>query len=354
MNNCRKQQNIFITGGAGFIGSSFVTQSVARGYQVIVLDKLTYAGNIANLEWINPFGAGGSWQLIQGDIADQALVLKLLHEHAIDYVVNFAAESHVDTSIAGPQAFIDTNITGTFQLLEACRKYWDTQPEQLKSAFRFLQISSDEVYGSLENGQFNEQSPLKPNSPYSASKAAGDHLCRAWHQTYGLPVITTHCTNNYGPRQHLEKLIPRMICSAFAGENLPVYGEGRNLRDWIHVEDHCHGLWLALEKGKPGEIYNFSGDAEMENIELVKKICALLDEKRPSPSGRSYASQIEFVTDRPGHDWRYAIDDSKARRELGFARSWQLAQGLEMTVDWYLANQEWCELMTKHGEQGKI
>lgn len=330
-------KNILVTGGAGFIGSSFVALCVSRGHNVIVLDKLTYAGNRANLDWIK-----SGWKLVEGDIADIALVRKLLSENAINWLVNFAAESHVDNSIAGPRPFIDTNITGTFQLLEAAREH-----AKSKSDFRFLQISTDEVYGSLgPTGKFSETSRVLPNSPYSASKAAADHLARAWFETYGLPVITTHCTNNYGPRQHPEKLIPRMIECALAGEKLPVYGDGKNIRDWIHVEDHCAGILLALEKGKPGEVYDFGGNAEVENITLVKTICALLDRKRPKPSG-TYADQIAFVADRLGHDRRYAIDDSKSERELGYTRKYKLEQGLEATVEWYLANQDWCKLVRK-------
>lgn len=335
--------NLLVTGGAGFIGSSFVAACVARGQNVVVLDKMTYAAHRANLEWIS--GKGG-WQLVEGDIADAKLVGKLLRQHGIHAVVNFAAESHVDNSISGPRPFIDTNITGVFHLLEACRDYWSSLAAKDKAAFRFLQVSTDEVYGSLgATGKFSEASQIQPNSPYSASKAAGDHLARAWHHTYGLPVVTTHCTNNYGPRQHPEKLIPRMIECALAGEKLPVYGDGKNVRDWIHVEDHCHGVWLALTKGKPGEVYDLGGDAEAENIWLVTQLCALLDSRRAKKSGR-YADQIAFVTDRPGHDRRYAIDDAKAQRELGFTRRYTLAEGLAMTVDWYLANQEWCKIMS--------
>lgn len=337
-------QNILVTGGAGFIGSCFVAQCVERGQNIIVLDKLTYAGNRANLEWIPQ--SPGTWTLVEGDIADGKLVGELLRKHDISRVVNFAAESHVDNSISGPKAFIDTNITGTFAMLEAARAYWGELAADKKEAFRFLQISTDEVYGSLgATGKFSEESPIKPNSPYSASKAAADHLARAWFETFGLPVIVTHCTNNYGPRQHPEKLIPRMIHCALAGEHLPVYGDGKNVRDWVHVEDHSHGVWLALDKGKPGECYDLGGDAEAENIALVKGICALLDKKRPKATG-SYADQIKFVTDRLGHDKRYAIDDSKAQRELGFTRRYKIEQGMEATVDWYLANQDWCNLIT--------
>ncbi|MDE3060029.1 MAG: dTDP-glucose 4,6-dehydratase [Pseudomonadota bacterium] len=324
--------SLLITGGAGFIGSSFVAQCAARGCRVVVLDALTYAGHRENVD--------KHASLVVGDIADRDLVRRLLREHAIDAVINFAAESHVDNSIAGPKPFIDTNITGTFQLLEACREYWDGKPE-----FRFVQISTDEVYGSLgPTGKFSEASPVRPNSPYSASKAAADHLARAWHETYGLPVIVTHCTNNYGPRQHPEKLIPNMIRCALAGKKLPVYGDGKNVRDWIHVEDHCEGVWLALTKGTPGEVYDFGGDNEVENLTLVRQICTLLDQKRPKSSG-SYADQIAFVTDRLGHDRRYAIDDSKSQRELGFTRRYKLEQGLERTVEWYLENEAWCNMI---------
>lgn len=336
------QNNILVAGGAGFIGSCFVAKCVERGWNVVVLDALTYAGHNANLEWIKPSANGGKWQLVVGDIGDAALVGKLLREHNIGRVVNFAAESHVDNSIEGPLPFITTNITGTFHMLEACRAYMGTLADAHKAFFRLLQISTDEVYGSLgATGKFNEESPIKPNSPYSASKAAADLLARAWHETYGLPVIVTHCTNNYGPRQFPEKLIPHMIHCALAGKALPVYGDGKNVRDWIHVEDHCEGVLLALEKGKPGQSYDFGGDAEVENIALVTRLCEILDQKRPKNSG-SYKDQISYVTDRPGHDRRYAIDDSKSQFQLGFVRRYRFAGGLESTIDWYLANQDWC------------
>lgn len=326
---------LLITGGAGFIGSTFVAQSVARGQKVVVLDKLTYAGSRENLTGIN-----GDVELVEGDIADRALVADLLRQHQVDAMVNFAAESHVDNSISGPKTFIDTNISGTFALLEAARDYSKT-----KADFRFLQISTDEVYGSLgPTGKFSETTPYQPNSPYSASKAAADHLVRAWHETYGLDTIITHCTNNYGPRQHPEKLIPRMIACALAGEPLPVYGDGKNIRDWIHVDDHAQGVWLALSSGKSGESYDFGGDAEVENITLVRDVCALLDHFRPKEKG-SYAAQITFVEDRLGHDRRYAIDDSKSMRELGFARTHTLSSGLNKTVQWYLDNQAWVAAM---------
>jgi len=335
---------ILVTGGAGFIGSSFVALCVERGCKVVVLDALTYAGHRANLEWITPSVTGGSWELVVGDIADRTLVSRLLREHSIGWAVNFAAESHVDNSISGPASFVNTNVVGTFQLLEACREYWNGLPAEQKNTFRYVQISTDEVYGSLgPTGKFSEMSPVLPNSPYSASKAGADHLVRAWYETYGLPVITTHCTNNYGPRQYPEKLIPHMIDCALAGKKLPVYGDGKNVRDWIHVEDHCAGVWLALTEGKPGQCYDFGGDAEVENIAMVKQICALLDAKNPGV--QSYADQISFVTDRLGHDRRYAIDDGKAQRELGFVRRYRFEQGIEATVEWYLANQRWCELV---------
>lgn len=331
--------SILITGGAGFIGSMMVEHCVRLGHSVVVLDKLTYAGSRSNLEWIK-----GDWQLVVGDIADRRLVSDLLTTHRIQRVINMAAESHVDNSISSPRDFIDTNITGVFELLEACRNYLPDAPD----GFRFLQVSTDEVYGSLGcEGKFSEASPIRPNSPYSASKAAADHLARAWFETYGLPVIITHCTNNYGPRQHPEKLIPRMIETALCGQKLPVYGDGKNIRDWIHVSDHCRGLMLALEKGKPGGVYDFGGDAETENISLVKQICALLNQKKPRADGGSYETQIAFVTDRPGHDRRYAIDDAKSRRELGYLPEYTLAKGIEETIDWYLANESWVKTVRR-------
>jgi len=324
-------KNLLVTGGAGFIGSTFVAQCVARGCKVVVLDALTYAGHRENLAWIR-----GNWELVVGNIHDRELVEKLLRQHDIDATVNFAAESHVDNSISGPSAFMYTNIGGTFMMLEAARGYFKDKP-----GFRFLHISTDEVYGSLgATGKFSETTPYAPNSPYSATKAAADHLVRAWHETYGLDTITTHCTNNYGPRQHPEKLIPRMITCALSGQPLPVYGKGENIRDWIHVEDHANGVWLALTRGKAGQAYDFGGDAEEKNIDLVKKLCTILDRKRPKNAG-SYADQITFVTDRLGHDLRYAIDDSKSVRELGFTRDYTFESGLEKTIDWYLNNQAW-------------
>lgn len=329
---------LLVTGGAGFIGSAFVRQAIASKQRVVVLDLLTYAGHRVNLEGVDA-------QLVEGDIADGALVAKLLAEHKVDAVAHFAAESHVDNSISKPAAFIDTNIVGTYRLLEAARAYYQGLQSAQKEAFRFLQVSTDEVYGSLgPKGAFSETTAMKPNSPYSASKAAGDHLARAWHSTYGLPVVVTNCSNNYGPRQHPEKLIPHMITRALAGESLPVYGDGKNIRDWIHVEDHCAGVALALTQGKPGETYCFGGQAEFTNIDLVQNICKTLDQLKPRPRGGSYGSQIAFVTDRLGHDRRYAIDDTKARKELGFKRKHDFASGLRATIEWYLANEPWCRI----------
>ncbi len=332
---------LLVTGGAGFIGSAFVRQAVAAGQRVIVLDVLTYAGHRINLEGVDV----NLHTLVVGDIADGTLVAKLLRDHAIDAVAHFAAESHVDNSISKPSAFIDTNIVGTYRLLEAAREYWNALAPDKKDSFRFLQVSTDEVYGSLgPKGAFSETTAMKPNSPYSASKAAGDHLARAWHKTYGLPVLVTNCSNNYGPRQHPEKLIPHMITRALSGESLPVYGDGKNIRDWIHVEDHCAGVALALAKGVPGETYCFGGQAEFTNIDLVTIICKTLDKLKPRNRGGSYESQIAFVKDRLGHDKRYAIDDTKAKRELGFKRRHNFESGLRATVEWYLANGEWCKV----------
>lgn len=331
-------QNILVTGGAGFIGSMFVRQAVERAQKVVVLDALTYAGHRINLEAVD-------CTLIVGDITDGALVSALLREHAIDAVVHFAAESHVDNSIHKPSAFIDTNIIGTYRLLEASRDYWKTLVTNKKENFRFVQISTDEVYGSLgPKGAFTETTPMKPNSPYSASKAAGDHLARAWFETYGLPTLITNCSNNYGPRQHPEKLIPHMITRALAGEALPVYGDGKNIRDWIHVEDHCAGIGLALANGQPGETYCFGGHAERTNIHVVETICETLDTLKPRNRGGSYQSQIAFVTDRLGHDRRYAIDDRKAVKELGFERTHNFESGLQATIEWYLENEHWCNV----------
>lgn len=343
-----QQKTIIVTGGAGFIGSTFVGLAVSKGYHVAVLDALTYAGHRENLAWISPQQGNGSYELCIGNICDAAFVSCLFVKHKPAAIVNFAAESHVDNSISGPRAFVDTNIIGTFTLLEAARDYWNGLADDEKPAFRFIQVSTDEVYGSLgETGKFTETTPMQPNSPYSASKAAGDHLARAWHETYGLPTIITNCTNNYGPRQYPEKLIPLMITRALSGQKLPIYGDGKNIRDWIHVEDHCAGVLLALEAGESGQSYCFGGDAERNNNQVVEALCGILDAARPLPDDKSYREQIVYVADRAGHDRRYAIDDSKAQRELGFSRRYDFTSGLKATVEWYLSNKEWVDAVTK-------
>jgi dTDP-glucose 4,6-dehydratase len=338
---------ILVTGGAGFIGSGFVDLAVQRGLRVIVLDALTYAGHRENLEAIR---GPGSFELVVGDIRDQQRVQSLLRENQIDALVNFAAESHVDRSITGPAAFIETNIIGTYSLLAAALAHHKENPSR---GFRYLQVSTDEVYGALgDSGKFSESTSYAPNSPYSASKASGDFLVRAWHHTYGLPTVTTNCSNNYGPRQYPEKLIPHMIQCALNGKDLPVYGKGENVRDWIHVEDHCAGVFLALERGKPGATYCFGGNAERKNIDVVKTICRELDRQRPRADGQSYEKQIAFVTDRLGHDWRYAIDDTLAQRELGFKRRYQFEDGLASTVRWYLDHDAWARaVLAKNAEK---
>jgi dTDP-glucose 4,6-dehydratase len=333
-------KTLLLTGGCGFIGSAFVRQRVAQGDTVIVLDALTYAGHEENLHGV---GGPGRHELVRGNICDAALVNDLCRRHDFDAILNFAAESHVDRSISSPGEFIETNIRGVFVLLNAAMAHW-----RGRSDFRYLQVSTDEVFGSLgPTGYFHETTPMAPNSPYSSSKAAGDLLVRAWHHTYGLPTITTNCSNNYGPRQYPEKLIPTMIACALAGKPLPVYGDGGNIRDWIHVEDHCAGISLALANGKPGETYCFGGNAERNNLQVVRAICAELDRLAPRSDGRPHESAIELVADRLGHDRRYAIDDSRAQRELGFTRTYEdFERGLAQTVRWYLDNQAWCEAVT--------
>ena len=332
---------ILVTGGAGFIGSNFVLDWLAQSGEAIVnLDKLTYAGNLENLASLqdNP-----NHIFAQGDLGDSALVEQLLVQHRPRAVVNFAAESHVDRSIHGPEDFIQTNIVGTFRLLEAVRAYWLALPEADKTAFRFLHVSTDEVYGSLtkDDPPFAETNRYEPNSPYSASKAASDHLVRAWHHTYGLPVVTTNCSNNYGPYHFPEKLIPLMIVNALAGKPLPVYGDGQQIRDWLYVKDHCSAIRRVLEAGTLGETYNIGGWNEKPNIEIVHTVCALLDELRPKADGSSYATQITYVTDRPGHDRRYAIDARKIERKLGWKPAETFETGIRKTVEWYLANSDW-------------
>ncbi len=330
-----------VTGGAGFIGGNFVLGAVARGVRIVNLDALTYAGNLDTLRSLD----GNSGHVfVHGDIGDRALVAQLLAEYRPDAVVNFAAESHVDRSIDGPAAFIQTNVVGTLALLEAVRDYWKALGAPAREAFRFLHVSTDEVYGTLgETRLFTETTPYAPNSPYSASKAASDHLVRAFHHTYGLPVLTTNCSNNYGPYHFPEKLIPLVIAKALAGEPLPVYGDGKQVRDWLFVADHCEAIRTVLAKGRVGETYNVGGNAEKQNIEVVKAICALLDERRPREDGKPRASQITFVADRPGHDRRYAIDASKLRDELGWEPKYTFERGLAETVDWYLDNQAWVQ-----------
>ena len=333
--------SVLITGGAGFIGANFVLDWVANSDEKIVnLDKLTYAGNLESLASLknNP-----QHVFVQGDIGDAALLPKLLTEHQPRAVLNFAAESHVDRSIHGPGEFIETNIVGTFRLLESVRGYWHGLSAEAQSQFRFLHVSTDEVYGSLapQDPAFTEHHQYEPNSPYSASKAASDHLVRAWHHTYGLPVVTTNCSNNYGPLHFPEKLIPLMIVNALAGKPLPVYGDGMQVRDWLYVKDHCSAIRRVLEGGRLGETYNVGGWNEKPNIEIVKTVCALLDELRPRADGTSYATQISYVKDRPGHDRRYAIDARKLEKELGWKPSETFETGIRKTVAWYLENTEW-------------
>ena len=331
---------ILVTGGAGFIGANFVLDWIeATGEPVVNLDALTYAGNLANLKSL---AQDRRHIFVQGDIGDRALVDQLLKDHQPRAIVHFAAESHVDRSIHGPGAFVQTNVNGTFTLLEAARGHWMSLQGAAKDAFRFHHVSTDEVYGSLKphDPPFTETHPYEPNSPYSASKAASDHMVRAWHHTYGLPVITTNCSNNYGPYHFPEKLIPLMIVNALAGKPLPVYGDGMQVRDWLYVKDHCTAIREVLARGKVGETYNVGGWNEKPNIEIVKTICALLDELRPDPAG-SYARHITYVTDRPGHDRRYAIDARKLERELGWKPAETFETGIRKTVQWYLDNAEW-------------
>ncbi|MBX9935495.1 MAG: dTDP-glucose 4,6-dehydratase [Burkholderiaceae bacterium] len=332
---------ILVTGGAGFIGANFVLDWLAGSDEpVINLDKLTYAGNLNNLSSLQ---GDDRHIFVQGDIGDSALLAQLLAQHQPRAVVNFAAESHVDRSIHGPEDFIQTNMVGTFRLLEAVRHYWQALPAENKAAFRFLHVSTDEVYGTLSKDAppFTEEHTYEPNSPYSASKAASDHLVRAWHHTYGLPVLTTNCSNNYGPYHFPEKLIPLMIVNALAGKNLPVYGDGMQVRDWLYVKDHCSAIRRVLEAGQLGETYNVGGWNEKPNIEIVNTVCALLDELRPRTDGQSYASQITYVQDRPGHDRRYAIDARKIERELGWKPAETFDTGIRKTVAWYLDNADW-------------
>ena len=334
---------ILVTGGAGFIGSNFVLEwfkdPATSNEKVLNLDALTYAGNRENLASLE---GDPRHVFVQGDICDRALIDRLLAEHQPRAIVHFAAESHVDRSIHGPGAFIKTNIDGTYTLLEASRAFWSVLPESARQAFRFHHVSTDEVYGSLKSDApaFAETNPYEPNSPYSASKAASDHLVRAWHHTYGLPVVTTNCSNNYGPYHFPEKLIPLMIVNALAGKPLPVYGDGQQIRDWLYVTDHCSAIRAVLAKGRLGDVYNIGGWNEKANIDIVNTICQLLDELRPDPAG-SYARLITYVKDRPGHDRRYAIDARKIERELGWRPAETFETGIRKTVNWYLQNQSW-------------
>lgn len=332
--------NILVTGGAGFIGSNFVLQWLREeGGRVINVDKLTYAGNPENLHAADP----ARHELVRADIGDTAVLAELLAHHRPKAVVNFAAESHVDRSIHGPGDFIETNVVSTFRLLETVRAYWMGLPEAEQASFRFLHVSTDEVFGSLgpNDPAFSETTPYAPNSPYSASKAASDHLVRAWHHTYGLPVLTTNCSNNYGPLHFPEKLIPLMILNALEGKSLPVYGDGQQIRDWLYVEDHCSAIRRVLAKGQPGETYNIGGCNEQKNIDVVHLVCGLLDELSPRTDGKSYREQITFVKDRPGHDRRYAIDARRMEQELDWRPAETFATGLRKTVQWYLANPGW-------------
>lgn len=337
---------ILVTGSAGFIGANFVLDWMKeRNEPVVSLDKLTYAGNRANLASLD---GNPRHIFVQGDIGDRALVTKLLATHRPAAIVNFAAESHVDRSIHGPDDFIQTNVVGTLHLLESARGYWENLPDPEKNAFRFLHVSTDEVYGSLapQEPAFTETNRTMPNSPYSASKAASDHLVRAWHHTYGVPVLTTNCSNNYGPYHFPEKLIPLMINNALAGKTLPIYGDGQNVRDWLYVGDHCAAIRRVLEVGRVGETYNIGGCNEMKNIDVVHILCDILDRLKPLATGRSYREQIVFVKDRPGHDRRYAIDARKIESELGWKPRETFASGIEKTVRWYLDNQAWVENVT--------
>ena len=340
------KKTIIVTGGAGFIGANFVLEWLKLGLGTVVnLDKLTYAGNLENLTSVrhNP-----QHIFVHGDIGDQALVAKLLQEHQPTAIVNFAAESHVDRSIHGPEDFIQTNVVGTFHLLEAVRAYWTNLIDEDRQAFRFLHVSTDEVYGSLakDDPAFTETHSYAPNSPYSASKAASDHLVRAYHHTYGLPTLTTNCSNNYGPHHFPEKLIPLVIHNALAGKDLPIYGTGQQIRDWLYVTDHCAAIRRVLEAGLIGQVYNVGGWNEKPNIEVVKTLCRMLDVKKPRVDGKSYVEQIAFVEDRLGHDQRYAIDASKIANQLDWKPKETFESGIEKTVNWYLENQDWVKNVT--------
>jgi dTDP-glucose 4,6-dehydratase len=340
------KKHILVTGGAGFIGSNFVSLVInSTDLTVINLDKLTYAGNLATVE---QFQHSDRHIFVKGDIGDRQLIDSLLAQYQPQSIVNFAAETHVDRSIDSPASFIETNVNGTFNLLESARQYWRKLSDTDRDLFRFLHISTDEVFGSLSPDEpaFTELTPYTPNSPYSASKASSDHLVRSYFHTYGLPTLITNCSNNYGPYQFPEKLIPLMILNACAGKPLPVYGDGQNVRDWLYVEDHCHAIALVLNKGIPGETYNVGGNAERDNMWLVDRLCAILDELRPDSPHCPHKQLVEFVRDRPGHDRRYAIDFSKLHNQLGWQPQEDIESGLRRTVQWYLDNQDWCQTVT--------
>ncbi|WP_309738622.1 dTDP-glucose 4,6-dehydratase [Chamaesiphon sp. OTE_20_metabat_361] len=342
---------ILVTGGAGFIGSNYVSLILnSSDVSVINLDKLTYAGNLATIE---QFANSDRHIFVQGDIGDRQLIDKLLTEYQPQAIVNFAAETHVDRSIDGPASFIETNINGTFNLLECARQYWKALADTAQAKFRFLHISTDEVFGSLtaDEPAFTELTPYTPNSPYSASKASSDHLVRSYFHTYGLPTLITNCSNNYGPYQFPEKLIPLTILNALAGKPLPIYGDGQNVRDWLYVEDHCLAIALVLNKGTIGETYNVGGNAERDNLWLVKQLCAILDELLPTSPNCPHDRLIEFVKDRPGHDRRYAIDFTKLHQQLGWEPQQDISSGLRRTVQWYIDNQAWCQTVTANKYQ---
>ena len=343
---------ILVAGGAGFIGSGFVRQQLTSGDdRVVVLDKLTYAGHLENLAEVRQHPR---FEFHQGDIGDRPLLDGLLETHRPQYVINFAAESHVDRSVDEPLTFVSTNVMGTCQLLEACLAYWRGLAAGRQQAFRYLHVSTDEVFGSLgRDGVFTEQTAYAPNSPYAASKAAADHFVRAYHRTYGLPTLVTNCTNNYGPYQYPEKLIPLVIHRAVSGLDLPVYGDGSNVRDWLHVEDHCRGLRLTMDRGEPGQTYLFGGNCERSNLQVVQLICDILDAIRPRPDGAPRSAQITFVEDRPGHDHRYAVDTGKVRAELAWTPAYEFRRGLEQTVSWYLAHTDWVEQVTRSVYDGR-
>jgi dTDP-glucose 4,6-dehydratase len=344
-------RRILVTGGAGFIGSAVVRRLAGAGHRVVNLDSLTYSGNLDSLRSV---ADAPNYRFVQADIGDQETVSAVLAEERIEAIMHLAAESHVDRSIDAPGVFVETNVVGTFKLLNAALAHWRSLPEGARQAFRFHHISTDEVFGDLpfDSGVFTEETPYAPSSPYSASKAASDHFVRAWHATFGLPVVLSNCSNNYGPYHFPEKLIPLVLLNALEGKSLPVYGKGENVRDWLHVDDHAAALELVMTKGRVGESYNVGGRAERTNLQVVEAICDLLDERRPLPSGEPRRALITFVTDRPGHDRRYAIDPGKIERELGWHASHTFEQGLAETIDWFIANEVWWRPIREGGYKG--